>query len=437
MYLLYNISLYLATFLGFPLIFYKLRTKGKHKVGLGERLGVLPREVKDGLQDRAAIWLHAVSVGEVMAALPLAREIKRAFPGWKLVVSTVTVTGNRTAREKMATLADHILFFPFDYRWAVKRAIEAVHPRLFIAMETELWPNFFRCLAGKGIPSLLANGRISADSFRGYRLARPLMEKVLSQIDLFSMQTELDAQRIVALGANRHRVRVSGNVKFDQALALRSAPPAEIQRLRQLLSSREGSPLMIAGSTHRGEEEKVVATYEKVRGPYPDLCLLIAPRHIERVREVEELLGKWGLPVMRRTALPEGFRWSQLSPRPILLLDSLGELAYLYEVATVVFVGGSLVPSGGQNLLEPAVHGKPVLFGPHVDNFLEISRILKENGGGIQVQDEAELAAKIMALLDHPQRLRELGQKASQAVIAHQGAVAKHLQLISELLEGQ
>ena len=435
MFLLYNFILCLGSLLGLPVILFHLATTPKHRVGLKEKFGGLPQEVRKGLQNQKVIWLHAVSVGEVIAALSLIKELKCSFPKTKLVVSTGTATGNRTAREK-AMVADYVIFAPFDYSWSVKRTLNILHPTLFVAMETELWPNLLWHLSKTGVPTLLANGRISPNSFKGYRKIRFFFRRVLSQINTFGMQTALDAQRLIQLGADPAKVKITGNVKFDQALAVKTASTAETSRLKESLGLREGEQLLIIGSTHRGEEEKVLEAFEEIRQEFPHLLLLIAPRHIERVKEIENLLQKKGLPTVRKSSLRPTSHWNGPLPRPIVLLDTLGELSYFYTIGTIAFVGGSLVPTGGQNLLEPAVHRKPVLYGPHTYNFQEIARILGESGGGIQVQDEGELAVKIIKLLRRPEQIKELGEKAYRAVVAHQGAVAKNLDLIRQMIQG-
>jgi 3-deoxy-D-manno-octulosonic-acid transferase len=432
-FIIYNLLLHLGTGIGFPIILYKLSTTAKYQISLKERFGFIPPNIRSDLESGDWVWLHAVSVGEVMAAVPIIKELKKTWPQLRILLSTVTVTGYQTAKEKVPW-ADQFIFFPFDYPWSVKKVIDFVRPKVYLAMETELWPNFFHYLAQKGIPSAIINGRLSPKSYKGYRRVRFFMTQVLSQIDLFGMQTEADAKRIEQLGVASERIKVLGNVKFDQATSLAAITEKELDALRQSFGLNGQDQVIIAGSTHRGEEEIIVEIYEKLRTSYPSLLLIIAPRHIERAEEIEELIDKKGLSSIRRTRLIAEKSESRKDRKSIIILDTLGELASVYALGIIVFVGGSLVPTGGQNLLEPAVHKKPVFFGPSVFNFEEISRMLKESGGGIQIMDGEELTNKMLALLEEPQKIEELGKKAQQVVFAHQGAVSRHIELIDALL---
>jgi 3-deoxy-D-manno-octulosonic-acid transferase len=432
-FILYNTLLHLATGLGFPFILYKLATTPKYRINLKQRLGFLPSEMHNSWENSEWIWLHAVSVGEVIAALPIVKGIKEIHPQIKVLLSTVTVTGYHTALEK-APWADRVIFFPFDYPWAVKRVINLVKPKLFLTMETELWPNFFHYLAAKNIPSAIINGRLSPQSYKGYYKIRFFMKKVLQEIGFFSMQTEVDAQRICELGAPREKVKVLGNVKFDQATSLATISPEEVNSLRQSLGLGEDDRVIIAGSTHAGEEEIIIEVFKRLKNQFSPLFLIIAPRHIERTDEIEELIKREGLHSIRRSKLLAGSIRPQRAQYPVIILDTLGELGAIYALATLVFVGGSLVPTGGQNLLEPAVHKKPVFFGPSIYNFEEIGRILKDSGAGIQIADGKQLTQEMQKLLQEPEKLRELGEKAQRVVFTHQGAVARNLHLIQTLL---
>src|ERR671922_2658570 len=278
------------------------------------------------------------------------------------------------------------LYFPLDYPWVVHHVISRLQPRLFLMVETEIWPNFLRELTRQAIPAMLVNGRISPRSFRGYRHLRPFMRRVLPAVTSFSMQTKLDAERIIAIGAEPSRVRVTGNIKYD--LALEALTSADEQALRADLGIG-GAPVFMAGSTHRGEEDVVIAAYRQARAQVPALRLLLAPRHLDRLDEVEALLRKHQLTVQRRS---HGGRFPQGGEAPVLLLDTIGELAQLYAVGTVVFVGGSFAPIGGHNVLEPAARRKAILFGPHMHNFHQIAAALLEAGGAVQVQNPEALS---------------------------------------------
>jgi len=435
---LYNSLLHLGSLVASPYLLYKLATTAKYRQNLAQRLGRLPTVVLTSRTDREWLWLHAVSVGEVMAAIPILQGLRRRYPNFKLLISTVTLTGHQTAQEKIPWADAHI-YYPFDYPWIVKRVLGRIRPRLFLTMETEFWPNFFYYLARNGIPAAIINGRISPRSYRNYSYIKFFMKRVFQWVTLFGMQTELDARRICALGAPAERVKVMGNVKFDQAIASASTitPEQRASLLETLRLPCRDAFIIIAGSTHRGEEEIILDIFQGLKSYHPHLYLILAPRHIDRTAEIEELIEKRGLVGFRRSRLDRPLLPSEtLPPHSVIILDTLGELATIYAVATLVFVGGSLVPTGGQNMLEPAVHGKPVLFGPSVYNFQEISQMLKESGGGIQVRDKQELACKMAELLQQPERIAHLGKKAREVVYTHRGAVERNLELIGALLEG-
>ncbi len=426
MYLLYNGILLVASLGGLPYFALKSLHTKKYRAGFGQRFGHVPREIVTAFRGTRPLWVHAVSVGEVMAAVPLVRALRHRFPELPLLVSTVTDTGQATARDKMA--ADASLYFPLDYPWVVRRAIESVRPRLFLMLETEIWPNFLRELARRGIPAMLVNGRISPRSFRGYRRLRPFMRQVLQPIATFSMQSKLDAERIIAIGAEPSRVHITGNIKYDLALA--SPPIADEGALRASLGIGD-DPVFMAGSTHRGEEELVLDVYLQARAQVPNLRLLLAPRHLDRLQEVEALLRSRQLAVQRKSLAVEPGRRTDA---PVLLLDTLGELATLYAVGTVVFVGGSLVPIGGHNVLEPAAHRKAIVFGPHMHNFHEVAAVLLDAGGAVQADMPAALSEAVIALFKDPERRQALGEAAYRVLQENCGAIERNVQLIADLL---
>jgi 3-deoxy-D-manno-octulosonic-acid transferase len=391
-------------------------------LNLRERLGL---RVHPPLAHRPG-WVHAVSVGEAIAAAPLVEGLRRSHPELPLVVSTVTETGARLVRQRFATVATH-RYFPLDLPGAVRRVVDSISPAFFVAMETELWPNVLRALAARGVPTMIANGRLSDRSFRRYRLLRGAMRGVLDHVGVFGMQSDEDARRVIALGAAPERVVVTGNVKHEPL-----PDPAGVADLwHRLLGLRAGQPVWIAGSTHRGEEESVLAAYEEVRGTHPGLVLVLAPRHPERVPDVVALVSGRGLRAVRRTTLPTA---AGGGPPPVIVLDTIGELAQLYGVADVVYVGGSLVPLGGHNVLEPAFRGKPVLFGPHTHNFRDAAALLLEGGGALVVADAAGLARAVAGLLEDPDRRARVGEAARQAAATRHGAVQATLDLIERYL---
>jgi 3-deoxy-D-manno-octulosonic-acid transferase len=402
-----------------PLALWRRTARGV-RVHLRERLGFY----RDLSGDRAAAWVHAVSVGETLAAVPIVEELARLHPELSIVVTTVTETGARVARERLARVATH-RYFPLDLPAAVGRAIAHNRPRFLVVLETELWPNLFRALAAAGVPVMIANGRISDRSYRRYRLARGCMRRLLGSVAVFGMRSDEDARRIIGLGAVPERVFVTGNVKNDAAAQDGQAPAL----WRRLLGLGPGAAVWIAGSTHRGEEATVLDVHARLRERHPSLVLVLAPRHPERAVEVERLVRARGLPAVRRSALPKA-----RTEGATIVLDTVGELAPLYQVADVVFVGGSLVPLGGHNMLEVALRRKPALFGPHTENFRESAELLAKSGGGLVVRDAAELERAMTRLLGDPALRAAMGAAAFAAVAARQGAVRETLALIERFL---
>jgi len=431
MFFFYNISIGLLTILLSPFLFFKIATKERYRTGFKQRAGFLPFELRKRLQGKRPIWLHAVSVGEVNASLPLIKGIKERYPDVEMVISTVTATGNRTARDKVRE-TENIIFFPFDYSAIVRRVIEEIQPRLFITIETEIWPNFLRVLCRKNVPALVLNGRISNRSFGRYRMVRIFMRNVLSCISFFGMQTEKDAERIVQIGAEKDRVRVTGNIKFDAPLPV----SGKGEDLRVSLGLAEGEEIMIAGSTHPGEEKRILAVYKRIKREYPHFVLVIAPRHIERTRDIEELIKGEGFIPIRRTSSECRPPASSGQSDSILILDTFGELSGLYGISTLVFVGGSFVPGiGGHNVLEPAVYKKPVFYGPFMDNFSEIANVMRIKGGGIQVRDEDEFVSKAGEILIDREKYRELGEKSYTTVKENQGSLYQCLEAVREFIK--
>jgi 3-deoxy-D-manno-octulosonic-acid transferase len=419
MYALYSAVLGVGLLAYLP-AFLSRRGRAGYPLHLAQRLGRLG----EGLPPEPRCWIHAVSVGESAAAVPLVEGIRRRWPELGIVMSTTTPTGARIVRERLAGAAAH-RYFPVDLPGPVGRALDATRPCFFIAIETELWPNFLRALARRRVPAMIANGRISDRSFRRYRWVRGLMRRVLADVTIFAMQTEEDARRIIGLGAPRERVVVTGNLKTD----LRPEPAADAAGWRRRLGLDAAARLWIAGSTHRGEEAVVLDVFARARARCPQLALLLAPRHPERADEVEEIIRGRGLAAVRRSRLsgdaPSG---------AVVILDTVGELAALYALAEVVFVGGSLVPIGGHNLLEPAMHGKPVLTGPYTSNFREGAELLQQGGGAFVVKDAPELERVLSRLLEDPALARRTGEAARAAFAGRAGAVGATLDLIGRHL---
>lgn len=406
-----------------PVFAYRAWRHGKYLEGLGQRFGRVPAGLNPDVDP--SIWIHAVSVGEVLAARAIVPELRRRYPRLRLFLSTTTITGQQVARSRVPEV-DGLFYFPLDLPWAVRRWVDRLQPTLFLMMETELWPNLLRACRAHGARTALVNGRISARSFPRYRLVRPFMRRVLADVDLCCAQSEESAQRLVALGADPARVVVTGSLKFD-ALDWSSGGRDRVLRFFRL---REGRTVFMAASTLRGEDAAVLRAFRRLRTVRPDALLVIAPRHPERFAEVEEACAAEGYRVIRRTALLVDTE----PPADIVVLDTVGELARLFEIATLVFVGGSLVDAGGHNILEPAVFGKPILFGPHMQNFAEIAEAFLEGGAAVQVRDEAGLEAAVLALAEDPLRRASLGAAARALVEANRGARERTLHEIERLL---
>ncbi len=376
MYALYSAMLTLALAAYSPVFFLRRFARGGYRRDFRQRLG----RFEPGLPAEPRCWIHAVSVGEAATAAPLVRGIRARWPEMGIVVTTVTPTGARIVTGELGQIVTH-RYFPLDLPGPIGRALGAVRPRFFVGMETELWPNFLRALAQSGVPSMIANGRISDRSFKRYRLVRPLVARMLGRVSVFAMQSEEDARRIVALGAPAERVVVTGNLKTD----LVPAPSAT--DWEGLLGVGAGDLVWIAGSTHRGEEAMILDVHERLQSRFPTLELVLAPRHPERTEEVERLIAERGLRSLRRSALSAG----AAARGAVVILDTVGELADLYRLAAVVFVGGSLVAAGGHNMLEPALRRKPVLYGPHTENFRDSASVLEMAGAAIVVKDASAL----------------------------------------------
>lgn len=408
MFFIYSVLYIVATIVLFMPEYLK-RPKDIRAKWLSEKLGNLPRR-------EHSLWIHAVSVGEVSASVPFLNAVRKKYPGMPLVFSTTTDTGQKVAREKAPADTD-VIYLPYDIGFILKKAISRVNPLVFMVIETELWPNTFRMLAREGIPVILLNGRISGTSLKGYRRISFFMKKVLSYVQEFGMQSSLDAERLTAIGADKKRISVLGNFKFD--MDMHRAVPSWIVSLM-------GS-VVVAGSTHPGEEELILRAYQENLDRFPDIILVIAPRHPERFGDVEELLRRMNIPYVRRTGLTEAVR-----PSRVLLLDSIGELAFVYSRADIAIIGKSFTGFGGQNPLEPAYWGKPIICGPHMENFTVIDEFY-EKGAAFEV-DAASLGAKITELLESPDKAKIAGEKARKLYLNNAGAVDRAIRILENTL---
>jgi 3-deoxy-D-manno-octulosonic-acid transferase len=434
MYFLYSLLLTLGVVALLPRFAYDALRHGKYVDGLRERLGRLPAIETNG---RPVIWLHCVSVGEAQAARPLARAILDQFPSHALVVSTVTRTGQRIARDVFRDEAASIIYFPFDWSWTVRRALKTVNPSLVLIMETELWPNFLRECRKRDVPTAIVNGRLSERSFRRYQFIRRFIKRIVNDLDLALMQTESDARRILGLGLAPERVFVSGNVKFD--MDRDAGDEALTAEMRSRFRFGDERPLIVAASTHSGEERILLECFKEIRStPGNDhVRLLIAPRHPERFAEVASLMESSGLFWSRRSDAP-----NELDSRSdALLFDSIGELRAVYPLASIVFIGGSLTPTGGHNILEPAAAGACTVTGTHTFNFKAIVEAFLEADALVQLPalapKEASYALSnvLRELLADEARRLAVGENALAVLEKNRGATARTIKLLAPILD--
>ena len=383
-YFLYDSILFLLT--PFLVGYHLYRSLQRNRpVALAERFGFLNSSDLAKIAGHDTIWVHAVSVGETIAVKSLLKSLKERFPEKKIVLSNVTETG-RSVSAKLKDV-DLCIYFPFDYGFAVKKAIKAIKPCCIIIVETEIWPNFLRFANRENIPLILVNGRISDRSFTRYLQFRWLFRQFLANFSAFCMQTGEDARRIIAIGAPPSRVNCTGNLKYDGTVPQVSAELC--RELKETYHIPHDVAVLTAGSTHQGEEESLVSVFKNLIRENLNLFLVLVPRHPERAANVAELLRREGIPCTLRSGLDK--RQSLFRSGEVLLVDTIGELMRFYTISDLVFVGGSMVPVGGHNILEPASLSKPVLFGPHMSNFREITAMILKFGGGVQVADGREL----------------------------------------------
>jgi len=414
MFLIYDLLFIFFAILYFPYVI--IRRKWHN--GFWARLGFFSRELQARLGSGGKVWIHAVSVGEVIAVAGIFAKIRERYPQHGMVVTVVTQTGYRVAQSKFGTEAV-VIYAPLDFSFIVRKYIRIIRPRVYISAETEIWPNIFYALLCRNIPIVLVNGRISDGSFRGYRLFRFLFAPLLRQGSAFCVQSAVDAQRLIILGARPGSVFVCGNFKFDEMPA---APPENMPRLK----FPAGQPVWIAGSTHPGEELIVLRVFKKLREEFENLRLVIAPRHAERFAVIKTLVEKEGL-----CALPFSRGVDSADPRAVVILDTTGHLRYLYADADIVFIGKSLTGQGGQNILEPAYFSKAIITGPRTENFRKINEIFRAGNGLAVVNDQNELFEQMRMLLRDPARRRKMGDNAKALLERNKGAVQKAFEIVS------
>lgn len=420
MYGVYSLLLLFSLVAYFPVQFVKSRILRGESLRFKQRCGLA---LKMKTTPHRSIWIHAVSVGEVLSMQNLTLEIKKRHPDWMIHFSCLSEAGFRVAKDKLKG-ADNIFFVPLDFRFIVSRFFRYLRPELFVLAESEFWPNLLREARRKTRGILLVNGRISRRSFRRYRKIKFLVKRILSHVNLFLVQTDRDKKMLEELGLNSEHVYVAGNLKAE--IELPSLDRSEINKLRKSVGIPDGIKIIVAGSVRKGEEDTLVSAFSRVRQKKGELVLILAPRHPDRSSEVVKICQKYPVKVQRRTTLQPGTKWD------ILILDTLGELAKFYALSDAAFVGGSLVRWGGHNLLEPAYYAKPVFFGPHMDNFAHLAEIFVEAGAARIVRSQKDLER--MFSLENEAERTEMGRAARSTLRSLQGATEKTIKAIEDLM---
>lgn len=431
MYWLYNVLLlvYWATLI--PMLIYRLIREEGFYQRIKQSIGFLPDDLKEKISNRHAIWVHAASVGEIVAASPIVREMRKTHPNEVIIVSVVTATGFRMAHQIIKG-ADGILYFPLDLPYLTDRILTIVKPRAIVLVETEIWPNFLRIAARKNIPVMMMNGRISRRSSSRYRMITFFTRRVLSTIYVFCMQSRIDAQYIIDIGADPNKVIVTGNTKYDQTYGI--VTDEEKKRyLKELGFDENTYPIMIAGSTHKGENVSVYKAFCNIRNHFPGAKLIIAPRYIHQADLIYDEGVKHGVAMVKRSDMVAGKQIA--GPYDGVLLDTIGELGRVYSLGDLIFVGGSLAHIGGHNILEPAAHGKPIVVGPNMFNFVEIFDLLSSRGACVMVRNEEEFIDTCLDILIHPEKAEEMKRHCLEIVEENQGATKKNLDELQRLLD--
>jgi 3-deoxy-D-manno-octulosonic-acid transferase len=431
--LIYNILFIIFFCLSAPYYFVRMRRRGNWQEGFSERFGKFTAKVKQAMTNRHVLWIHAVSVGEVNIATQLIAALENRMPNLKIVVSTTTTTGMAELHKK---LPSHIqkIYYPIDRRACVRRAFMAIHPEAVVLVEAEIWPNFLWTADDLGVPTFLVNARLSERSFAGYRRFGLLFRPLFAGFAGVGCQNEADANRLRELGCRPENIRVVGNLKFDAA-KLEERVPIDVPRLLTQLGVPKDAPVIIGGSTHAGEEGILAEVFMRLRQRFPKLFLIVVPRHFERGKEAARDIAAHGVKfVYRKEVTPK----SEFQPGEVdcLLVNTTGELKFFYQHANAIFVGKSLTAEGGQNPIEPGALGKPMIFGPNMQNFEAIAKTFVERRGAIQVRDAKQLEEAFATLLsDHDQAIA-LGMNALRVVRENLGAIEKTVDMIVERLDG-
>ncbi|MHC4469914.1 MAG: 3-deoxy-D-manno-octulosonic acid transferase [Planctomycetota bacterium] len=421
----YDLFYLLVVILISPYLLYKFVTSPKHRAGLTQRLGALPP-----LPDRGPrVWIHGVSVGEVLAAKSLVDVLARELPDHDIVISTTTKTGQEVARKHYP--GKQVFYYPLDFSWSTRRVLKTVRPQAVILMELEIWPNFLLSTWVTNVPVLLVNGRISHRSFRQYVFLQRVIPEPMDRVLLYCVQTRTYAERFLRVGVRPDRIHVTGTIKFD------TIATEGVEELREEIRGELGigaeDRVLMAGSTHPTEEETLHRIFRKLVREHPEFRFIVVPRHPERLDDVEAALRNGGSDVVRKTRIGKS---AGKSVRPVILVDTMGELARIYAAADLVFVGGSLIPHGGQNMMEPAGLGRTVLFGPHIQNFQESVDILLDARAAVMVRDAGELEAEIFRMVREPGLAAEMGALARQVVVDNKGASERIMDLIRPYFSG-
>ncbi|NOQ65689.1 MAG: hypothetical protein GQ556_00535 [Desulfobacterales bacterium] len=436
--ILYNIFQIFSLILLSPLLLVKAIISPKYRGRILLRLGIGIEELIQKLPvGQQRIWIHALSVGEVLSAHPLVKELRLARPSITLIFSASTKTGEELARNVMAKEVDLFIPFPLDIFSVARKFINLIAADLFVLVETDFWPNFIHTINRKGTPAILINGRISQKSFARYQRFRFIFLPMFKIFKFISMQTESDAKKMIDLGVNADRVKALGNLKYDAVLPDMVGWDQE-QRptsfYRQQFGISPEKVVWIAGSTHPGEEVAILTAYKRLSLLFPDLFLVVAPRDVERGREVKEIADKLGLTVRLRTAPLQD---EEFPGAPLLILDTMGELSRMYSFCNIAFIGGSLVPDGGHNPLEPAAFAKPILFGPYMDDFTEIASDLLEKDAAIVCHDEDDIFEVMKKLLVNHSIQKQMGEDAQALVIQHRGVTKRHIEIIQFIIDSK
>lgn len=428
MYWIYNILLLIYWIGLVPVLLYRMVVKEGFYERLKPSMGFMTPALQERIAGRPVIWVHAASVGEIVAASPIVKDIQREFPQVAVVVSVVTKVGYGMA-ERILPDAEGIIFFPLDRPFFVRRSLHLFNPLAILLVETELWPNFLRIAKKEQIPVMMVNGRISGRSHKRYMRIQSFVKGMLGSIDRFCMQSNIAAEYITDLGAHPSQVTVTGNTKYDQTYA--TVTEAEKEELLSQFGFSGHFPIIVVGSTHKGEEEIILQAFTGLLQQYPKARLLLAPRQIVRAEEIVTMCEAYGLQVVRRSTMDRPTD----EATPVVILDTIGELGRLYALGDIIFVGGSFVSVGGHNILEPAAHGKPIVVGPHMFNFTEIYQLLSDRGACRMVHSAEELQAEWTLLSEQEKVRTERGAHCLEVVVENQGATHRNVQELRQLLE--